>query len=110
MKLGKRSNRLMLLMVGFLAAVAWAQTSTTSLRGTIADSKGAVIPAAEVTLTNPSIGFARTTKTDDQGFYQFLEIPPSAYTLTIKAPGFGTLHIENVRLLVNTPATLNQAL
>lgn len=110
MKLGERSSGFMLLMVGFLAALAWTQTSTTSLRGTIADPKGAVIPGAQVTLTNSSIGFSRTTKTSDQGFYQFLEVPPATYTLTIKTLGFGTLQIENVVLLVNTPATLNQAL
>src|SRR3984893_13894907 len=110
MKLGERTNGLTILMVGFLATVDWAQTSKTSLRGTIADPKEAVVPGAEVTLTNYSIGFSRTTKTNDQGFYQFLEIPPATYTLTIKASGFGTLQIENVRLLVNTTATLNQAL
>jgi hypothetical protein len=110
MKLGGRSSGLMLLMVGFLAGVAWAQTSTTSLRGTIADPNAAVIPGANVTLTNSSIGFSRTAKTNDQGFYQFLEVPPATYTLTITALGFGPLRVENVRLLVNTPATLNQTL
>src|SRR6202165_4602152 len=110
MKLGERTNGLTISMVGFLATVAWAQTSTPSLRGTIADPKEAVVPGAEVTLTNSSIGFSRTTKTNDQGFYQFLEIPPATYTLTIKARGIELNKRENVRLLVNTPATLNQAL
>src|SRR5579864_5238314 len=110
MKLGERSIGLFILMVGLLATFAWAQTSTTSLRGTITDPKGAVIPAAEVTLADSSIGFSRTTKTNEQGFYQFLEVPPATYILTIKSPGFGTLQIENVHLLVNTPATLNQAM
>ncbi|MGA7909632.1 MAG: carboxypeptidase-like regulatory domain-containing protein [Candidatus Sulfotelmatobacter sp.] len=110
MRIGQRSTRLMILIVGFVAALGWSQTSTTSLRGTIVDPKGAVVPGAEVTLADPSIGFARTIKTNDQGFYQFLEVLPANYTLTIKAAGFSTLRIDNVRLLVNTPATLNQAL
>jgi hypothetical protein len=110
MKMGEQSIGLMMLMVVFVAALSWSQTSTTSLRGTIADPKGAVVPGAEVTIVNSATGFSRTTKTDDQGFYQFLEVPPAAYTLTIKAAGFGTLQVENVRLLVNTPATLNQTL
>jgi len=100
----------MTLMVGFVAALSWSQTSTTSLRGTIVDPKGAVIPGADVALRNPSIGFSRATETDDQGFYQFLEVPPTSYTLTIKAPGFGVVRFDNLRLLVNTPATLNQTL
>ncbi len=99
------------LLLGILGtAIAWAQTSTTSLRGVISDPKGAVVPGVELTLANPATGFSRTTRTDDQGTYQFAEIPPATYTLTAKAPGFSTLRIENVRLLVNTPGTLNGAL
>ena len=110
MKIGRRSIGLMTLMVGLVTALSWSQTSTTSLRGTIVDPKGAVILGADLTLENSSIGFSRATKTDDQGFYQFLEVPPTTYTLTIKALGFGALQFDNVRLLVNTPSTLNQTL
>jgi len=110
MKIGRRSIWLTRLIVGFLAALSWSQTSTTSLRGTIVDPNGAVIPGADLSLQSPSIGFSRATKTDGQGFYQFLAVPPTTYTLTIQAPGFGVLRLDNVRLLVNTPATLNQTL
>jgi hypothetical protein len=110
MTTGERSIGLMALIVVVAATLSWAQTSTSSLRGTIADPKGAVVAGADLTLANPATGFSRTTKTNEEGFYQFLEVPPAAYTLTIKAPGFGTLEVDNVRLLVNTPATLNQTL
>ena len=109
MKTEGRSVSLVLLLV-FAVTVTWSQTSTTSLRGTILDPKGAVIPGAEVTITNPSTGFSRTTKTDGQGTYQFIEVPPATYTLTAKAPGFSTLQIDHVRLLVNTPAIENGTL
>jgi Carboxypeptidase regulatory-like domain len=110
MKRGERSIGLLVLTVILVAALAWSQTSTTSLRGTIVDPKGAMLAGADVILANPAIGFSRATKTNGQGFYQFLEVPPSTYTLTIKSPGFGTVQLDNVRLLVNTPATLNQTL
>ena len=106
----KRSIGSIILALLFGAALSWAQTSTTSLRGTVVDPKEAVVPGAEITLSNSATGFSRTTRTDDRGFYQFLEIPPANYTLTIKSAGFGILRVENVRLLVNTPATLNEAL
>jgi hypothetical protein len=106
----ERSMRLMILALGLGVALSWAQTSTTSLRGTVVDPKAAVVPGAEVMLVNSATGFSRTTKTDDRGFYQFLEVPPATYSLTFKAYGFGTLRVDNVRLLVNTPAALNQTL
>ena len=111
MAAGKRAYGLLTLVVlGTVTTVSWAQSSTTALRGTVLDPKGAAIPRAEVTITNPATAFSRTTKTDDQGAYQFLEIPPAAYTLTIKASGFNTLRVDEVRLLVNTPATINERL
>ena len=99
-----------MLAVTLGVSLSGAQTSTTSLRGTVADPKEAVVAGAEVTIANSATGFTRTTKTDDHGFYQFLEIPPATYTLTVTAAGFGSLRVDNVRLLVNTPATLNETL
>ena len=110
MKSSERSIALLIVIAVLGAALGGAQTSSTSLRGTVVDPNGAVVPGAEVTITNSATAFSRTTKTDGQGFYQFLEVPPATYTVTFKAAGFGILQVEDVRLLVNTPATLNQAL
>jgi hypothetical protein len=110
MKSSERSIALLIVIAVLGAALAGAQTSSTSLRGTVVDPKGAVVPGAEVTITNSATAFSRTTKTDGEGFYQFLEVPPATYAVTFKAAGFGILQVGNVRLLVNTPATLNQAL
>ncbi len=93
-----------------LAALGWAQSATTSLRGTISDAKGAVVSGATVTLNNKDNGFSRTVKTDDQGVYQFLEVPPSTYVMTVTSAGFATTKRENVVLQVSTPATVNLAL
>ncbi len=97
----------------FLAALALvfqalilAQTATTSLHGTVSDAKGAVFSGASVTITNPAAGFTRTTKSDGQGVYQFLELPPATYQLTVNASGFATLK-QQVEVFVASPATLN---
>jgi hypothetical protein len=111
MAAGERASGLLTLAVlGIVATLSWAQSSTTALRGTILDPKGAVVPGAEVVVANPATAFSRTTKTNEQGVYQFIELPPAAYTLTISAPGFNTVRIDNVHLMVNTPATINQTL
>ena len=90
-----------------LVSNALAQVSTTSLRGVISDPAGALLSGAQITLASPATGFNRTATSNDRGDYQFLQIPPGTYTLTIGAEGFATGRKEGVVLLVNTPATLN---
>lgn len=106
---GRASRVIAWIVTGLVAMVGWSQSST-SLRGTILDPKGAVVAGAEVTLASLATGFSRTAKTDEQGVYQFVEVPPATYSLSIKAPGFSTLRVDDVRLLVNTPATINETL
>ena len=95
-----------LLALGSMSVV-WAQTASTSLNGTVADSKGSVIAGANLTLSNPQTGFSRNAQTNGQGVYQFLQVPPAAYELQVSAPGFGTQKRTNVILMVETPATLD---
>ncbi len=91
----------------FLGTFALAQTATTSLHGTVYDPKGAVVAGATVTITNPATGFSRTTKSGDAGNYQFLELPPAKYDITVNATGFATMNQTGMELMVATPATLN---
>ena len=93
-----------------LGTMVLAQSATTSVRGTITDSNGAVVSGATVTLNNGATGFTRTTKTDDQGIYQMLEVPPATYVITANAAGFSTTRRDNVVLQVSSPATLNLSL
>ena len=60
-----------------------------------------------MTLSSAATGFSRSTKTDGQGTYQFLEVPPATYVMTATAEGFSTTRRENVVLQVSSPATLN---
>jgi hypothetical protein len=87
-----------------------AQSATSSLHGTISDPKGLVVAGANVTLSNAATGFSRTTQTNGEGVYQFLEVPPATYVLTVDASGFGKMKRENVVLQVSSPATLSLTL
>ena len=97
----------LLLATVLIASVAGSAQSTSSLHGTVSDVKGAVVTNATVVLSNPATGFSRTTKTDSQGAYQFLQVPPATYHLTITAAGFAVVKQDNVVLQVSTPATLD---
>ncbi|MGA8213742.1 MAG: carboxypeptidase-like regulatory domain-containing protein [Candidatus Sulfotelmatobacter sp.] len=106
----RSGSRVVTLLVGLFLAfstLVLAQTATTSLRGTVYDAKGAVVSGAAVTIINPATGFTRTTKSDNQGSYQFLELPPARYDVAVAAPSFATLKQSGVELQVATPATLN---
>jgi hypothetical protein len=88
-----------------LSILGWGQSSTTSLRGTVFDPQHAIVVGVDVTLSNSSTGFSRSTKTDNHGVYQFLQIPPGTYSLTVSQAGFATIKQEGLQLLVNVPAT-----
>src|SRR5215831_18243623 len=89
------------------AILTFGQSATTSLRGTITDPKGAIVQGATLTLSNPATGFSRNAKSGSDEVYQFLEVPPATYTLTISVQGFATLKRDNVTLQVSQPATLD---
>src|SRR5215469_4878068 len=93
-------------LCGSLAGAGLAQTATTSLRGDISDSTGALIPNVDVTISESAIGFVQTHQTDDKGAYNFQQIPPGTYLIKIRAQGFNE-QTEKVVLLVNQPATVN---
>ncbi len=89
-----------------LAGIAAAQ-GTASLRGRVTDQQEAVVAGATVTLTDTSTGLVRTMKTQGNGDYQFLQLPPATYTLTVEMAGFSPHKLEKLELLVDTPSTVN---
>jgi hypothetical protein len=92
-----------------LASQAWGQ-ATTSLRGTVSDPSGAVVPSVQLQLTNTDTGVTRMTSTGASGDYEFLQVLPGHYSLKADAAGFRTFVLEKISLLVNTPATVNVTL
>jgi hypothetical protein len=107
MRSGSRAVVSLFVTVLLCTALLGAQTATTSLRGTITDPKGAVLQGATITLSNPATGFSRAAKSGNDGAYQFIEVPPATYTMTVVSAGFATLKEDKVVLLVSQPATLN---
>lgn len=108
MRAGRVASRyrctLFALLLGAWAAYA---QSTTSLRGTVSDPSAALIPQAVVTLSDAATGFKRQVLTGADGVYQFLQVMPGLYQLTVEKPGFSVLTRDGVQLLVSTPATID---
>jgi len=89
-----------------LTTAAFAQ-STSQLNGSVVDPSGASIPGAKVTLTATATGLQRTTTSNNEGLYQFLDVPPGNYKLEAAAKGFAPYLANDVILVVNTPSTIN---
>jgi hypothetical protein len=91
---------LLLLFVAGLWAVppGWAQAdyATGTLRGTVLDPAGAVIPKATVTIKNPATGAIRDVVTSAEGTYQVLLLNPGTYRIEFEAPGFGKVIADEV--------------
>jgi Carboxypeptidase regulatory-like domain/TonB dependent receptor-like, beta-barrel len=105
----KKQYRLFLLLfaVVLLAPLAVvAQTALTSLRGSVTDQTGAVIPGARVTITDPDTGAKAQAVTDARGNYDFEQLTPGKYTILVEAAGFTSQKQVGVELLVNQPSTV----
>ncbi len=78
------------------AAIAFGQRTTGNIEGTITDSAGAVVPNATVTAksTGSTAGYNQTATTDENGFFQFPQVPVGTYTVTVTGTGFKTSRVE----------------
>jgi hypothetical protein len=95
------------LLVVLSGTVRAYSQATASLRGTITDPSGAVILDAAVTIKSSDNGTIRKSATDTQGEYSFLQVAPGSYKLEAEKPGFAKMNKSDIKLLVNTPATLD---
>ena len=81
----------------FSGPLTHAQT-TAQLTGTVEDTSGAVIPGAQVTLTDEATGVSRVVQTNGQGLYAFPALVPGSYTLKASAKGFQGKEITGIVL------------
>ncbi|MEO8028061.1 MAG: carboxypeptidase regulatory-like domain-containing protein, partial [Bryobacteraceae bacterium] len=79
-----------------------AQTSTSEISGTVRDSSGAVVPGAQVTLTNESTGIVFRQQTTPAGVFDFPSIAVGQYTLQVEMKGFKTAKRTGNTLTVGT--------
>ena len=78
-----------------------------SLRGTVNDPQGAVIPGATVTLVNKDTNSTMVATSDGSGIYTFNGLPPAPYRLTVEQSGFKTQVLENVQIIPEQLNSLN---
>ena len=77
---------------------AGAQSSLSTIRGTVTDQSSGRVPAAEVTVTDKGTNLARSTVTDDQGNFEVSNLKPGLYRMQVHIPGFKTFAADNILL------------
>ena len=97
---------LALVMLALLPSTSLAQ-STTGIRGTVTDEQGGAIPGANIVLRNQATGEERATVSDRTGLYQIVSLPVGLYRLEVKASGFQTRVVTDIRLEVAQTAVHN---
>ncbi|HKX30150.1 MAG TPA: TonB-dependent receptor [Blastocatellia bacterium] len=75
-----------------------AQVNTADLVGTVTDHTGAVLPGAQVTVTNLGTNQVRTVTTDETGAYVFNLLPVGICSLRVEASGFKGLMVDRITL------------
>jgi hypothetical protein len=78
-----------------------------SLQGTVADSSGAVIPGAKLTLINQATNETIVRKSDDAGVFNFNALPAVRFTLTVERDGFKKKVLDDLHLIPEQPNALN---
>lgn len=93
-----------------LSAVALAQGTTSIIAGSVQDQNGAVIANATVTVKNTATGAEFKATSSSSGAYSVPSLGAGVYTVTVEASGFKKSVIQDVKLDVGVPATVNATL
>ena len=98
---------ILLLVSITLSRRAAAQTATSGgLTGVVTDPSNAVVPDANVELTDNAKGITQEKATSSTGEYAFFFVPPGNYTLEVAHVGFQTIR-QVLDVNVGPPSTLN---
>src|SRR5919197_3755264 len=99
-----KTPMLLLLVVvacSWSAIDAWSQ-ATAQITGTVRDQSGAVLPGAQITATQTETGIARTTISNESGFFNLTNLPLGPYRVEVALAGFRTFVQTGVVLQVNS--------
>ncbi len=97
---------LVLLVIQCSTLVSMAQTTTSTIEGTVTDPNGAVIAGATVKASGATLAAERSVATNSEGFYRIVALPAGMYTLTISQSGFANA-TYNLELTLNRTASFD---
>lgn len=107
----RKNHLLVTLLVARLciapASLYGQATVAGTLTGTVMDASRAVVPNAEVKITNKGTGGARMATTGTDGLYRFDLLPSGVYDLQVTREGFAVAVYVNVEVAVARATTVD---
>jgi len=91
------------------ATAAWAQVDRATLTGIVRDPSDAVIPQAQVTLTNLATNVVARTTTNNDGTYLVVNLLPGQYLVQAEMTGFQRFE-QTISLEIGSRARLDISL
>ena len=107
-----RTNSKLLFLALLLIALSCAhipiqgQTISATLSGFVYDPTGAVIPDAQVTLTNEASHDKRVLRSNSSGYFSFTAVPAGTYQIQVQREGFETFFEKSIELHPSDARTL----
>jgi hypothetical protein len=90
------------------ATSAFGQGITTgTITGTVTDPSGAIVPGAQIQITDLATGVKLDVKSGADGSFKFFVVPIGAYRALITAGGFANEDIDNVQVVAGATTNLN---
>src|SRR6202167_2749592 len=77
---------------------ATADNLYASIRGTVVDPSGAVVPDAKISATNVATGLGYSVTSDKNGSFEFLQLPIGDYSVKVEKSGFKSFNEGHVHL------------
>ena len=107
MKLGKFYFGVLVLLLASLASMSGQSISTSQVSGVVQDQSGAVVPNAQVEMTQTDTGLVRKAISNSAGSYILSDLPVGSYSIKASAQGFSTYVEKGITLQVGSNPTIN---
>lgn len=91
-------------------SMGFGQSTMATLSGVVTDQTGAVLPGAQVNVSNTATGVARAVTSDTGGRFVVPELAPGPYEVKATMTGFQTLVRSGITLAVGQHAELTLAM
>ena len=98
----------LVLALGVSPSSIWSQSAATgTVAGTVTDNTAAAVGGAKITLVDKATGDTRTTTSNAEGHYIFVNVNPGSYNIKFTKAGFAETVLSGASVLVGTTLTEN---